>query len=151
MLLLAFRSVSVQKYFILLPYFVSSIIWISNPSRSISGRSSGISVSAASVSAAVSAAAAGEQNDCQDDQPYPVIVKEIAKTVVHNRSSFKIRRGISDARQTPFCYQNMRKARKCARLLSKKTESRLDAALRGCFFGSGQLFKRANVAHAYGE
>jgi hypothetical protein len=35
-------------------------------------------------------AAAGDQNDCDDEEPYPVVIKKIAKTVVHiRRSSIK--------------------------------------------------------------
>lgn len=33
------------------------------------------------------AAAAGKQNDGNDDQPKSAVVKQIAKTVIHNRSS----------------------------------------------------------------
>jgi hypothetical protein len=32
-------------------------------------------------------AAAGKQNDGNDDQPKSAVVKQIAKTVIHNRSS----------------------------------------------------------------
>ena len=32
-------------------------------------------------------AAAGKQNDGNDDQPKGAVVKQIAKTVIHNRSS----------------------------------------------------------------
>ena len=35
------------------------------------------------------AAAAGKQNDGNDDQPKGAVVKQIAKTVIHNRSSIK--------------------------------------------------------------
>ena len=42
---------------------------------------------AATVATAVSAAAAGDEDDGKDDQPNPVIVEKIAKTVVHNDSS----------------------------------------------------------------
>ena len=35
------------------------------------------------------AAAAGKQDDGNDDQPKSAIVKQIAKTVIHNRSSMK--------------------------------------------------------------
>lgn len=34
-------------------------------------------------------AAAGKQNDGNDDQPKGAVVKQIAKTVIHNRSSIK--------------------------------------------------------------
>ncbi len=34
-------------------------------------------------------AAAGKQNDGNDDQPKSAVVKQIAKTVIHNRSSIK--------------------------------------------------------------
>ena len=34
-------------------------------------------------------AAAGKKNDGNDDQPKGAIVKKIAKTVIHNRSSIK--------------------------------------------------------------
>jgi hypothetical protein len=55
------------------------------------GRQVGISVAAAAVvSALVAASAAGDEDDCKDDQPNPVIVKEIAQAVVHCRSSLKI-------------------------------------------------------------
>ena len=45
---------------------------------------------AVDISASVTRAgtAAGEQNDCQNDQPYPVIVEKIAKTVIHRQISF---------------------------------------------------------------
>ena len=35
-------------------------------------------------------AAAGKQNDGNDDQPKSAVIKEIAKTVIHNRSSTKL-------------------------------------------------------------
>ena len=35
------------------------------------------------------AAAAGKQNDGNDDQPKGAVVKKIAKTVIHSRSSIK--------------------------------------------------------------
>ena len=35
------------------------------------------------------AAAAGKQNDGNDDEPKSAVVKQIAKTVIHNRSSIK--------------------------------------------------------------
>ena len=35
------------------------------------------------------AAAAGKQNDGNDDQPKSAVVKQIAKTVIHSRSSIK--------------------------------------------------------------
>lgn len=39
-------------------------------------------------------AAAGKQDDGNDDQPKGAIVKQIAKTVIHNRSSVKSNRGV---------------------------------------------------------
>ena len=39
--------------------------------------------------AATAAAAAGKQNDGNDDKPKSAVVKQIAKTVIHNRSSKK--------------------------------------------------------------
>ena len=38
---------------------------------------------------ALAVAAAGKQNDGNDDQPKSAVVKQIAKTVIHNRSSKK--------------------------------------------------------------
>jgi hypothetical protein len=35
------------------------------------------------------AAAAGKQNDGNDDQPKGAVIKQIAKTVIHSRSSIK--------------------------------------------------------------
>ena len=71
---------------------------------------------------AVVTATAGEQDDRKDDQPYPVVVEEIAETVVHNRFLLEYfeRRSQRCPREPPFCYQNMRKDRKCSWVLSKK-------------------------------
>lgn len=46
-----------------------------------------IAAATAMVAAAVSAAAAGDEDDGKNDEPYPVVVKKIAKTVVHKGSS----------------------------------------------------------------
>ena len=82
-----------------------------------------MTVTAASASVVVGAAsAAGEENDGKDDQPYPVVIEEIAQTVVHNESSLKdCERRTSERRRLPFCYQNMWKRGKRAGFLSKKT------------------------------
>ena len=49
----------------------------------------------ATAAAAVVTAAAVDENDGKDDQPNPVVLKQIAKTVVHNippRNEIAIRR-----------------------------------------------------------
>ena len=43
--------------------------------------------SVAAATAAVIVVAAGEENDDKDDQPNPVVVKQIAETVIHNCAS----------------------------------------------------------------
>lgn len=48
------------------------------------------------------AAAAGEQNDGKDDEPYPVVVKQLAEAVVIHGVPPKCIEGL------PFCYQCMR-------------------------------------------
>ena len=56
-------------------------------------------------------AAAGKQNDGNDDQPKSAVIKQIAKTVIHNRSSTKLLgspRGL-------LCYHIMTKEEKGAR------------------------------------
>lgn len=45
------------------------------------------SASAAVVTSVAVTAATGKQNDRNDDEPNPVVVKQIAKTVVHDSSS----------------------------------------------------------------
>ena len=42
-------------------------------------------LSAAAAATATAAVAAVDQNDGQNDQPNPVILKQIAQTVVHNK------------------------------------------------------------------
>jgi len=81
-----------------------------------------VTVAAASAAVVIGAAsAAGEEDDGKDDQPYPVVIEKIAQTVVHNESSLKdCERRTPGRRRLPFCYQDMWKERKCARLLSKK-------------------------------
>jgi hypothetical protein len=44
---------------------------------------SAATAAAAKVTAAATAAV--DENDSEDDQPYPVIFKQIAQTVVHNK------------------------------------------------------------------
>ena len=39
-------------------------------------------VASATAAVGVAAAAAGEEDDSKDDQPYPVIIKELAQAVV---------------------------------------------------------------------
>ena len=70
-------------------------------------------------------AAAGEQNDGNDDQPKGAVVKQIAKAVIHSRSSIKSLKEQSDS---PLCYHTMTKVEKCARNSSKY------AAGSSCFF-----------------
>jgi len=41
-----------------------------------------VASAASAVGASASAAAAGEENDGKDNQPYPVIVKQLAQAVV---------------------------------------------------------------------
>lgn len=45
------------------------------------------SASAAVITSVAVTAATGKQNDRNDDEPNPVVVKQIAKTVVHDSSS----------------------------------------------------------------
>ena len=61
-------------------------------------------------------AAAGKQNDGNDDQPKAVVVKQIAKAVIHNCSSLK---SLKEHVCSPLCYHIMTKDEKCARNLSK--------------------------------
>lgn len=56
-------------------------------------------------------AAAGKQDNGNDDQPKSAIVKQIAKTVIHNCSSVKSNRG---ALCLPLCYHIMTKEEKGA-------------------------------------
>ena len=66
--------------------------------------------------AATAAAAAGKQNDGNDDKPKSAVVKQIAEAVVHNRSSKKI---TETAIRLPLCYHIMTKEQKGAKIWSK--------------------------------
>ena len=57
------------------------------------------------------AAAAGKQNDGNDDQPKGAVIKQIAKTVIHSRSSIK---SIGKP-EGLLCYHIMTKEEKGAR------------------------------------
>ena len=57
------------------------------------------------------AAAAGKQNDGNDDQPKGAVIKQIAKTVIHNRSSTKL----IGEREWLLCYHIMTNLEKGAR------------------------------------
>ena len=98
----------------------------------------GAAAAAVNITAAAVVAAAGKQDNGNDDQPYPVVIEEIAKAVVHN--SFLLidfeRDNTSSA--LPFCYHIMPKERKGERILSK-----LSLLYR--------LFKRTNVVDANGQ
>ena len=60
-------------------------------------------------------AAAGKQNDSNDDQPKSAVFKEIAKAVIHNRSSKK---SLGEQVFLLLCYHIMTKVEKCERKLS---------------------------------
>ncbi|MBR5119793.1 MAG: hypothetical protein IKV02_02235, partial [Clostridia bacterium] len=60
-------------------------------------------------------AAAGKQNDSNDDQPKSAVFKEIAKAVIHNRSSKK---SLGEQASLLLCYHIMTKVEKCERKLS---------------------------------
>ena len=62
------------------------------------------------------AAAAGKQNDGNDDQPKGAVFKQIAKAVIHNRSSKK---SLEELRGL-LCYHIMTKEKKCERILSRR-------------------------------
>ena len=51
-------------------------------------RGFGLVASAATVAYSV-AAAAGEENDGKNDQPYPVVIEQIAEAVIHSVSPFR--------------------------------------------------------------
>ena len=57
------------------------------------------------------AAAAGKQDDGNDDQPKGAVIKQIAKTVIHNRSSTKL----IGEREWLLCYHIMTNLEKGAR------------------------------------
>ena len=59
-------------------------------------------------------AAAGKQNDGNDDQPKSAVVKQIAKTVIHNRSSTKL----IGEHERLLCYHIMTKGEKGERKLA---------------------------------
>lgn len=59
-------------------------------------------------------AAAGKQNDGNNNQPKGAVVKQIAKTVIHNRSSIKSSREAMGL----LCYHIMTKDGKCASKVS---------------------------------
>ena len=61
------------------------------------------------------AAAAGKQNDSNDDQPKGAVFKQIAKAVIHNRSS---KNSLKERVSWLLCYHIMTKMEKCARMLS---------------------------------
>lgn len=61
-------------------------------------------------------AAAGKQNDGNDDQPKSAIVKQIAKTVIHNRSSVK---SLKKQMVLLLCYHIMTSKKKGAGILSR--------------------------------
>ena len=44
-----------------------------------------LGLSAAATTATATGVAAGDENDGQDDQPNPVVLKQIAQTVVHSK------------------------------------------------------------------
>jgi hypothetical protein len=79
-------------------------------------------------------AAAGEQENGNDDDPDAVVVKQIAEAVVHNRSSLKGRGRCL----LPFCYQYMRAHRKGARFLSV---ARKKMRMRAAGVCGGRIFK----------
>ena len=64
----------------------------------------------------LAAAAAGKQNDGNDDQPKSAIVKQIAKTVIHNRSSVK---SLKKQIVLLLCYHIMTRKKKGAGILSR--------------------------------
>ena len=66
------------------------------------------------------AAAAGKQDDGNDNEPKSAVVKQIAKTVIHNRSSV---RSLKELVVLLLCYHIMTKGEKCARNPSKIGES----------------------------
>ena len=49
----------------------------------------GYAITLAANATAAAAAAVGKQNDGNDDEPESAVIKQIAKTVIHNRSSIK--------------------------------------------------------------
>ena len=61
------------------------------------------------------AAAAGKQNDGNDDQPKGAVFKQIAKAVIHNRSSKK---SLGEQASLLLCYHIMTKVEKRERKLS---------------------------------
>ena len=73
-------------------------------------------LSAAAAATATAAVAAVDQNDGQDDQPNPVILKQIAQTVVHSKPPRKMMKHCASQ------YHSMSKARKCSDNLSADGE-----------------------------
>ena len=61
------------------------------------------------------AAAAGKQNDSNDDQPKGAVFKQIAKAVIHNRSS---KNSLKERVSWLLCYHIMTMREKCAKKLS---------------------------------
>jgi hypothetical protein len=67
-------------------------------------------------------AAAGEQDDCDDDQPEGVVIKQIAEAVIHNRSS--LNKWKEQTSCLPFCYHFMADTEKREYFLSVFREKR---------------------------
>lgn len=66
------------------------------------------------------AAAAGKQNDGNDDQPKGAVVKQIAKTVIHNRSSKK---SLEELWGAPLLSYYDEKGKMCKNFVEKGAES----------------------------
>ncbi len=64
-------------------------------------------------------AAAGKQNDGNDDQPKSAVVKQIAKTVIHNRSSIK---SIGELSFAPLLSYYDERGKTCKNFVDKREE-----------------------------